>query len=123
MNTTAPMVPNAPGPTSGGNNRDPGKRVDNPNPIATLQAAFTQANVRIAQLKDYAPTTTDPATNTTVPICLSYHLCGSCYSNCQRSSTHRALSSGERRRMATFATQHLPAAIPSPVAAAEVASS
>ncbi|KAL7562594.1 hypothetical protein ACA910_002704 [Epithemia clementina (nom. ined.)] len=65
-----------------GGSWDPGQRLDNPSPVATLQTAFANANVRIAQLRDHAPTTTNAATNTTVPIFQSYHLRGSCYANC-----------------------------------------
>ncbi|KAL7574121.1 hypothetical protein ACA910_014808 [Epithemia clementina (nom. ined.)] len=102
--SAAPSTAGTPGAAS----RDPGPRVENPTPVAAFQTAFTAANIRIAQLRDHAPTTTDPGTNTTVPLCLSYHLRGSCYANCQRGSTHRTLNAGEKRRMSSFVAQHLP---------------
>ena len=114
--TPAPPSRGAPPSGGGGNNprvdnnhRDPGQQVENDNHVAALQEAFTNSGTRIAQLREHAPTTTDQATNTTVPICLSYHLRGTCYANCQRASTHRALTAGERRRMMTFASQYMPA--------------
>ena len=54
--------------------------------------------------------TTDRNTNTPVDLCLSYHLRGGCYSNCQWSSTHRPLTAPERRLMTTFVAQYLPPA-------------
>ncbi|KAL7573999.1 hypothetical protein ACA910_002000 [Epithemia clementina (nom. ined.)] len=94
--------------TPGVASRDPGPRMENPTPVTAFQTAFTAANIRIAQLRDHVPTTTDPGTNTTVPLCLSYHLRGSCYANCQQASTHRTLNAGEKRRMSSFVAQHLP---------------
>ncbi|KAL7565235.1 hypothetical protein ACA910_016572 [Epithemia clementina (nom. ined.)] len=111
----APMAPTTPLATASAagvvsDSRDPGQCVDNPSPVATLQTAFANANVHIAQLHNHATTTMDAATNTTVPICLSYYLCSSCYANCQQASTPRALNTGKKQQMATFATQHLPPA-------------
>ena len=106
---TTPAANTATGRSANSGNRDPGDRVENPSPVPALQTAFNNAGIRIAQLREHAPTTLDTTTNTNVPICLSYHLRGSCYSNCQRAVTHRALTAGERRRMTTFASQHLPA--------------
>ena len=94
---------------SGSNNRDPGERVTNTNPINQFVSAYSESGRRIADLRGAAPQTTDRSTGQAVEICLSYHLRGSCYANCQRASTHRNLSTAERRLMSTFVAQHLPA--------------
>ena len=94
---------------SGSNNRDPGEWVTNTNPINQFVSAYSESGRRIADLWGAAPQTTDRSTGQAVEICLSYHLRGSCYANCQRASTHRNLSMAERRLMSTFVAQHLPA--------------
>ena len=102
--------------TSGGaadvgpSNRDPGQRVANPNPIEQFTRAYTAAGRSLSSIRGNAPSTTDRSTNTPVDLCLSYHLRGGCYSNCQRSSTHRPLTAPERRLMTTFVAQYLPPA-------------
>ncbi|KAL7556315.1 hypothetical protein ACA910_011861 [Epithemia clementina (nom. ined.)] len=52
----APTTPQATTSTAGAvsGSRDPGQRVDNPSPVATLQTAFANANVCIAQLRNHA---------------------------------------------------------------------
>ena len=42
-------------------------------------AAFNSSNTTIRALREFAPSTHDRDTQATVPICLSYHLRGSCY--------------------------------------------
>ena len=114
--TAAPLTLNPPGdtaPVAGpagdlGPQRDPGQRVANPNPVAQFTDAYTASGRRIADLRGSALSTTDSATGTPVELCLSYHLHGACYANCQRASTHRNLSAPERWLMTTFIAQHLP---------------
>ena len=110
-----PTNPNSSTPsTSGGaaevgpSNRDPGQRVANPNPIEQFTRAYTAAGRSLSSIRGNAPSTTDRNTNTPVDLCLSYQLRGGCYSNCQRSSTHRPLTAPERRLMTTFVAQYLP---------------
>ena len=116
-----PTNPNSSTPsTSGGaaeagpSNRDPGQRVANPNPIDQFTRAYTAAERSLSSIRGNAPSTTDRNTNTPVDLCLSYHLRGGCYSNCQRSSTHRPLTAPERRLMTTFVAQYLPPASNTP---------
>ena len=106
-----------PAPTAGptgdpGPRRDPGQRVTNPNPVAQFTEAYSASGRRIADLRGSAPSTTDRGTGNPVDLCLSYHLRGACYANCQRASTHRNLSAPERRLMTTFIAQHLPSQSP-----------
>ena len=89
------------------NRRDPGPRTNNPSTVPEWVAAFNMSNTTIRALKDFAPNTHDRDTQASVPICLSYHLRGSCYENCQRAATHRALSATERRAMSAFIAQRL----------------
>ena len=93
--------------TAPDNRRDPGPRINNPNMVPEWGAAFNSSNTTIRALREFAPSTHDRDTQATVPICLSYHLRGSCYENCQRASTHRALSAAERRSMSAFVAQRL----------------
>ena len=72
-------------------NRDLGQQVANPSPIEQFTQAYTAAGRSLASIRGNAPSTTDRNTNTPVDFCLSYHLRGGCYSNCQWSSTHRPL--------------------------------
>ena len=118
--TAAPLTLNPPGdtaPAAGpagdpGPRRDPGQRVTNPNPVAQFTDAYSASGRCIADLRGSAPSTTARATGTPVEMCLSYHLRGACYANCQRASTHRNLSAPERRLMTTFIAQHLPSPAP-----------
>ena len=89
------------------NRRDPGPRINNPGLVPEWGAAFNNSNTTIWALREFAPSTHDRDTQATVPICLSYHLRGSCYENCQRASMHRALSAAERRSMSAFVAQRL----------------
>jgi hypothetical protein len=96
--------------------RDPGPRLANPNPTLTWQTALDSSAIRLAQLRDVAPHTTDPTTNQLVPLCLSFHLRGSCYGNCQRAATHRPLSAVERRSLQQLVTDHITSGTPLPAA-------
>ena len=97
----------APGSAALDNRRDPGLRVSNPSGVPEWVAAFNNSNTTIRALREFAPNTHDRDTQAPVHICLSCHLRGSCYENCQRASTHRALSAAERRAMSAFVTQRL----------------
>lgn len=41
-------------------------------------------------------------------ICLSYHLCGTCYSNGKRRQTHCPLQAAERTAMTNFIASRVP---------------
>ena len=112
LNPPGDTAPTAAPASDPGPRRDPGQRVTNPNPVAQFTDAYTASGRRISDLRGAAPSTTDRATGTPVEMCLSYHLRGACYANCQRAATHRNLSAPERRLMTTFVAQHLPS--PSP---------
>ena len=105
--SSAGSSPRAPGSAAPDNRRDPGPRISNPSGVPEWVAAFNNSNTTIRALRQFAPNTHDRDTQAPVPICLSYHLCGSCYENCQRASTHRALSAAERRAMSAFVAQRL----------------
>ena len=93
---------------TGPSNRDPGQWVANPSPIKQFTQAYTTAGRSLSSIRGNAPSTTDRNTNTPVNLCLSYHLCGGCYSNYQRSSTHWPLMAPEQCLMTTFIAQYLP---------------
>ena len=97
----------APGSAAPDNRRDPGPRISNSSVVPEWVAAFNNSNTTIRALREFTPNTHDRDTQAPVPICLSYHLCGSCYENCQQASMHRALSAAERRAMSAFVAQHL----------------
>ena len=97
----------APGSTVLDNRRDLGPRVSNPSGVPEWVAAFNNSNMTIQASREFAPNRHDRDTQSQVPICLSFHLCGSCYENCQRASTDRALSAAERRAMSAFVAQRL----------------
>ena len=80
---------------SGPSNRDLGQQVANPSPIEQFTRAYTAVGRSLSSIRGNAPSTTERNTNTPVDLCLSYHLRGGCYSNYQRSSTHRALTTPE----------------------------
>ena len=97
--------PGAPGSTAPDNCHDPGPRIDNPSIVPEWSAAFNNSNTTIWALREFTPSTHDQDTQASVPICLSYHLHGSCYENCQWASMHRALSAAKCRSMSAFIAQ------------------
>ena len=105
--STVGHPPRAPGSSAPDNRRDPGQRINNPSMVPKWGAAFNNSNTTIRALREFAPSTHDRDTQATIPICLSYHLRGSCYENCQRVSTHRTLSAAERRSMSAFVAERL----------------
>ena len=109
LNPSAPSISGGAAESSP-TNRDPGQRVANPSPIEQFTWAYTAAGRSLSSIRGNAPSTTDRNTNTPVNLCLSYHLCGGCYSNCQQSSTHRPLTAPDQHLMTTFVTQYLPPA-------------
>ena len=112
LNPLGDMAPVAGPACDPGPRQDPGQRVTNRNPVAQFTDAYIASGRRITDLRGSARSTTDRSPGTPVELCLSYHLHGACYANCQRASTHRNLSAPERRLMTTFIAQHLPS--PSP---------
>ena len=91
--------------------------VANPTPNNGWQRLYQNSGRTLSQLRANAPQDADGT-----DICLSYHLRGQCYSNCQRRSTHRALTGAILRRMNTFVNTHCnanpappaPPAVPAP---------
>ena len=75
--------------------------VTNPTPNNQWLRGYQESGKTLAQLRADAPKDSD---NT--EVCLSYHLRGQCYANCQRRSTHRALQGAPLRRMNTFVNTH-----------------
>ena len=95
-------APGVPGSVAPDNRRDPGQRISNPSIVPEWSATFNNSNTTIRALREFAPSTHDRDKQASVPICLSYHLRGSCYENCQWASMHRALSTAKCRSMSTF---------------------
>lgn len=111
-----PRVPAAPGaaapgatPPAAPGARDPGVAAANPAPVTAWLSAWSASNLRLQQVRSHAPKTTDPVTGQEVEICLSYHLKGTCFANCQRRPTHRALNTSERAKMTRFVREQLQA--------------
>ena len=63
------------------------------------------------KIRDLAPNAPDSSNhdenNKPVPLCLSYHLRGSCYTNCNRAVTHRALTPEEDTALAAIVANNL----------------
>jgi hypothetical protein len=94
-------------PTTQRNSSPNGNRIINPFPNPTWITALTNWGRKINELRQHIPTTTDPDTNEQVPLCLSYHLRGTCFEKCARLATHRPLSANDRRRLQLLVNTHL----------------
>ena len=77
----------------------------NPEPNKAWLAAFEQCTKRLADIRDQAPST--KVRGRSVPVCLSYHLRGTCFENCQRASTHKKLPKADETAMQSFVEEHL----------------
>ena len=85
-----------------------GAMVTNPHVSSDWKAALERSSKKIRDIATNAPRSTDTdAAGNALPLCLSYHLRGSCYSNCNRAATHRELSATEQPLMAKFVTDNL----------------
>jgi hypothetical protein len=86
-----------------------GAIITNPNVTTGWPQALEASGRRLAELRETAPKTTNRA-GQTVPLCLSWHLKGSCYENCSRNGTHRNLAPQEAQAMRQFVTTLAPPA-------------
>ncbi|KAL7578637.1 hypothetical protein ACA910_009782 [Epithemia clementina (nom. ined.)] len=87
-------APTAPAPTR--TQGRAGALVTNPALVADWKRALEASNKKIRDIVSSAPDSMDTSDdNKAIPLCLSYHLRGSCYSNCNRLKTHRALAASE----------------------------
>ena len=78
----------------------PSRRVNNPARIPAMVVAMQD---RVFRLRDLLTDGVQaPATDGGGTICLSFHLKFYCYSDCNRCSTHRALTAAETTRLAAF---------------------
>jgi hypothetical protein len=80
-------------------------------PVAELHPAFLEAfassDKRISDLKSLPAARTLLTSNKSSTLCLSYHLKGNCFDNCQSSQSHRLLVASEQNALKLFVTQHL----------------
>lgn len=106
----APVPAPAPAPALPGRG---GAMVTNPSINRTWKTAFDNARRRLVELRSLAPVFANGA-----EVCLSYHLRGTCYDNCARAGTHRALNQQERTLMGTFCRDVLTSPAPAPAPAA-----
>lgn len=102
---TEPSPAPAPAPAAS-RSRDPGALVTNAAPVTAWTEAYAASGFRLQQIRRHAPTTT-VAGGAAVELCLSYHLRGTCYSNCERRATHRPLKPGERTAMSNFVANYV----------------
>ena len=85
-----------------------GAMVVNHNIDNTWKAKLEQSARKIRDIAPHAPASSNmDDSNKPVPLCLSYHLRGSCYSNCNRAATHRALSQDENSALAALVDNQL----------------
>ena len=85
-----------------------GAMVANQNVNNAWKEALEKSSRKIRDLAPNAPDSSNrDDNNKPVPLCLSYHLRGSCYSNCNRAVTHRALSQEETSALATVVSTNL----------------
>lgn len=87
---------------SGGNVRL-GERIQNSQPTKRAWMTKYEASGKgFNELRALVPK--DESNN---PVCLSYHLKGFCYTNCQRSSSHVVLTGATKTRFESFVNTHL----------------
>ena len=85
-----------------------GALVTNPTISSALKDKLEASTKRICDFQSHAPNSTNTSNEgKPIPICLSYHMRGHCFSNCNRVATHRPLSDAEASALATMAQQHL----------------
>ena len=77
-----------------------GAQVLNPSLNREWKDAFERSGKLIRDLRDHAPKWT--IKNQQLEVCLSYHLRGSCYENCNRKGTHVTPSPANKAIFSTF---------------------
>ena len=88
---------------AGGGGDDAADRaVTNPNVNRVWKRKYDDCDAQIRQLRQKNP----PKDSDNTEVCLSWHLRGQCYANCQRRSTHRNLTGAVLRRMNQFVNEH-----------------
>jgi hypothetical protein len=96
--------------------RTGGNRIANPGTDWPARlTAFENSGRKIQDLKAAAPSSAANHLGATTPMCLSYHLRGTCFDNCGRRDTHRPLTAAESTAFAAFAVAHLPAPARAPL--------
>jgi hypothetical protein len=71
-------------------------------------AALQESGKKLPDIQDHAPLTKHKLRDGKfVPVCLSWHLKGSCYTNCKRAISHRALTTEEQVAMTAMVAVHL----------------
>ena len=114
---TSPAVQEGPAPrgAGGGPPAPPGanqppppeqaRRVENPNRDPELVRAMEGRNFQIRTL--FSSTVRPPRTTDGKEMCCSYHLNGSCFSNCSRRANHRIPGADDLNTMCTFAKDNI----------------
>ena len=101
---TPSTKPKATNPTAGRG----GSLVTNPTVTAEWKQRLEASSKRIRDISKLAPASTDTDDNgQNLPICLSYHLRGHCYSSCNRTKTHRPLSESKTAAVASLVAEQL----------------
>ena len=83
----------------------PSRRVNNPTRIPAMVEAMQDRSFRLRDILTNGIQA--PAADRGGTICLSFHLKFYCYSDCNRCSTHRALTATETTRLAAFVTSEI----------------
>ena len=90
------------------NNGRGGSLVTNPHVTAEWKQRLESSSKRIRDISSKAPASTDTDDKgQPLPVCLSYHLRGHCYTSCNRLKTHRPLSEPETAAVATLVAEQL----------------
>ena len=85
-----------------------GALVTNPTLSVEWKERLEKSSKRIRDISASAPDSDDKDdSGKPIPICLSYHLRGHCYSSCNRIKTHRALSHAESTALSTLVNDQL----------------
>ena len=81
------------------------RRVENPQRDPELVAAMEGRNFTIRSL--FSATVRPPRTSSGKEMCCSYHLNGSCFTNCSRRGNHRPLVGADQITMRSFAKDNI----------------
>jgi hypothetical protein len=113
--STPPDLPTAPGKEKkerGDADKDKDKdkpsMVQNPKASTAWVKAFVDSGKKLPEIQDHAPLTKQKGRDGAfLPVCLSWHLKGTCYSNCKRAGSHRVLSPDEKNGMIALVESQL----------------
>lgn len=88
--------------------KDKASMVQNPKASTAWVKAFVDSGKKLPDIQQHAPLTKQKGRDgDLLPVCLSWHLKGTCFSNCKRAGSHRALSTEEQSGMVTLVEQQL----------------